>query len=464
MSSITAFLHDLAPGDVPAAVRERARLWLLDLAGVAAVGARTPLSRIVRDHAASQFGAGTRGAARMLMDGRPVGPAGAALAGGMTIDAMDAHDGHRLTKGHAGCGVLPALLALAEAEGRMDGAEFLCGLVLGYEIGTRAGIALHRTARDYHTSGAWVSVACAGLGSRLLGLDAGATRHALGIAEYHGPRSPMMRCIDHPTMLKDGSGWGAMAGVSACYLAADGFTGAPALTVEGADVADLWGDLGSRWHTPEQYWKAYPVCRWAQPAVEGVLSLRAAHDLRPEDVERIEVATFDASLRLAVRAPRTTEEAQYSTSYPAAAAMVRGRVGPAEVGPAAFADPEIGRLSGGMVLRAHAGHDAAFPARRFADVTLVLRDGRRLEVRDVEARGDPEAPATEGEIRGKFRDYAALALPPARVGRIEAAVGGLETDGLRPLLDALCAPLDQRCGETGGAAIGGGHPRGAPPW
>ena len=53
-------------------------------------------------------------------------------------------------------------------------------------------------------------------------------RHALGIAEFHAPRSQMMRCIDYPTMLKDGSGWGAMAGVSAAYLAADGFTGAPA--------------------------------------------------------------------------------------------------------------------------------------------------------------------------------------------------------------------------------------------
>ena len=54
----------------------------------------------------------------------------------------------------------------------------------------------------------------------------------MGIAEYHGPRSQMMRCIDYPTMLKDGSGFGAMAGVSAAFLAKDGFTGAPALTIE----------------------------------------------------------------------------------------------------------------------------------------------------------------------------------------------------------------------------------------
>jgi len=38
--------------------------------------------------------------------------------------------------------------------------------------------------------------------------------------------------INSPTMVKDGSRWGAMAGVSVAYLAANGFTGAPAFTVE----------------------------------------------------------------------------------------------------------------------------------------------------------------------------------------------------------------------------------------
>src|SRR3546814_7985834 len=84
---------------------------------------------------------------------------------------------------------------------------------MGYEVATRAGIVLHGSVSDYHTSGAWNALGVAAVASRLLGLDRERTRHAIGIAEYHGPRSQMMRCIDHPTMLKDGSGWGAFAGV-----------------------------------------------------------------------------------------------------------------------------------------------------------------------------------------------------------------------------------------------------------
>jgi 2-methylcitrate dehydratase PrpD len=416
------FLHSLRWQDVPAPVQDRTRDFLLDLLGVATGGIGTRLGRIIRDHAFDQFGGG---AARMLLDGRRVSTAGAALAGGMTIDAYDAHDGHRLTKGHAGCAALPAAMAMAEATGSIDGGDLMVALLLGYEIGTRAGIALHRTACDYHTSGAWAALSCAAIGARYLRLTQDQTRHALGIAEYHGPRSQMMRCIDHPTMLKDGSGWGGMAGVSAAYLARDGFTGAPAITAEGADVADLWGDLGQTWRVMEQYYKPFPVCRWAQPPVQAVLSLMQDHGLRSSDVARIEIVTFHQSLRLATRTPATTEEAQYSTAFPAAVAAVRGTIGAADIAEDAFADPEIRRLAEGMQVTEHDSYNAAFPARRLAHAVVVLQDGTRLQSAPTEARGDPEAMVSRGEIRAKFHACADPVLGATRATALRAAVEGL---------------------------------------
>lgn len=99
----------------------------------------------------------------------------------------------------------------------------------------------------------------------------------------------MMRCIDHPTMVQDGSACGAFAGVSAALLAAEGFTGAPAGLLEASDVAHLWSDVGARWRLRELYFKPHPVCRRAQPAVEAGLALRREHDLRPQDIEAVVV-------------------------------------------------------------------------------------------------------------------------------------------------------------------------------
>ena len=81
------------------------------------------------------------------------------------IDALDAHDGHRLTKGHAGVVILPVLLALCDELAACSGAEFLTRFVIGYEIAVRTGIALHASVDDYHTSGAWNAVGAAALAS-----------------------------------------------------------------------------------------------------------------------------------------------------------------------------------------------------------------------------------------------------------------------------------------------------------
>ena len=435
------FLHSADADTIPEEMLGLGRKWLLDLLGVAAGATGTAMSRLIRNHAAEHFAPNQRKAA-ILFDGRLVSPSGAALAGGMTIDALDAHDGHKLTKGHVGCGVLPALLAFTQAEKLTDDRAFLASLVVGYEIGTRAGIALHRTASDYHTSGAWIAIATAALGARVMKLDTARTRDAIGIAEYHGPRSQMMRVIDQPTMLKDGSGWGAMAGVSAAYLAAGGFTGAPALTVEGDDVSDLWGDLGQTWRISEQYFKHYPICRWAQPSVQAVLDLRRAHNLRSEDVEAIEITTFHQSKRLAKRAPVTTEEAQYSTAYPTAVAIVRGGVSPDDVMERSFDDPEIRRLAESMFVVECDRYNAAFPANRISSVTLTLRNGRTLTSGDTEALGDPENPATEEDVKAKFHAYARPKLGGDRADALERAVGRLGNgEGLDALKALIFAPV-----------------------
>ena len=437
---VLSWLHDTTFDDLPAEVTAFGRRCLLDLIGVAAAGRRTELSHIIHEHAANHFGAATDGsgpAASILFDGRTVSPAGAALAGGMTIDSIDAHDGNKFTKGHTGCHQFPALLAFTEAEGRDDPVEFLTSLIVGYEIATRAGIALHETAPDYHTSGAWGAVGVAALGSRVLGLDHGTSFEAMGIAEYHGPRSQMMRCIDHPTMLKDGSGWGAMAGVSATYLARDGFTGAPAVTVNDPAVAHLWSDLGSTWLIFEQYFKPAPVCRWAQPAVEAALAVRREHGVRGDEIDRVEVATFHEAARLATASPETTEQAQYSLPFPVAAALHHGRLGAPEITGSGLDDSAVLDLASRVTVVEDDAHNALFPGNRVARVVLQLVDGRRLVSKDTEPRGDPEAHLTDVEIRGKFHSFADPVLGATRANAIELAIDEIGADDSDPDLVTL---------------------------
>ena len=435
MTDALSFVMGLKWADVPEPVRARVKMALLDVIGVGAGGAGFRAARIAQGFARDHLG----GDAPLLFAEGRASTAGAAFASGMSIDALDAHDGFNPAKGHIGAALFSSLWPYMKG---MRGADFLTALVAGYEFGARAAMAQHGTVPDYHTSGSWGAVTGTAMLARLWGLDHETARHAIGIAEYHGPRSQMMRGVDHPTMLKDGTGWGAMTAVGSALLAQAGFTGAPAITVEQAPA--YWADLGQRWYTLEQYFKPYPVCRWAQAPIEGVLALRRLHGLTSTDVARIHVATFHESIRLATNTPKATDEAQYSTSFPCAVAMVRGDVRPADIDDNALNDPEIVRLSNALTMSEDAQANAVFPLTRLAKVTLTLHDGREVSSDWMQPRWDHTAPPTQAEITAKFHAYADAPLGTARALAIRNAVETLEDTSTDRLVALLAQPIKRR--------------------
>ncbi|HVE50955.1 MAG TPA: MmgE/PrpD family protein [Casimicrobiaceae bacterium] len=444
--SVSAFALDLAYVDMPSEVVVQAQRCLLDLIGVAAAGSRTTAASIANHYASTQL-CGRDAQARMLFDGRSASLAGAAFAGAATLDAFDAHDGHVLTKGHAGAALLPALLACVDgidaAPLRYDGREFLTALVVGYEIATRAGIALHASVAEFHCSGAWNSLGCAALASRYLALDRKRVSHALGIAEYLGPRGQILRVCDHPTMLKDGSAWGAHVGMTAAILARDGFTGAPAITIE--NTHDIFGDLGERWRINEQYFKAYPVCRWAQPAIEAALALRRRYEFDNDDIVNVTIESFREAIDLGsqCRYPATTDEAQYSLTWPVACALVHGDV---TVVDEALQETRGRALIDRITLRDNVEFSRRFPAERWARVSITLADSRTLVSDPARARGNPENPLDDEELVAKYHDLADPVVGTLRAQTIIDRVEALprESSVLRGLIDDLLAPISAR--------------------
>lgn len=438
------FIHELQWQDIPADVQQQAKRCLLDTIGVAIVGRQTEVSRIIYNHVARHFGGNE---AALWFDGRSTSLVGAALAIGMTIDAFDMHDSCRLVKGHAGVAQVPvALGSIGLAQTAVSGKELLTTLTMAYDMAIRTGTAQHATVCDYHTSGSWNAVGTAAIIARRLGLSREQTRHALGIAEYHGPRSQMMRAIDYPTMVKDGSGWGAMAGVSAGFLAADGFTGAPAITVEDdyakLSVAEYWADLGESWALMLQYFKPYAVCYWAQAAIAGALQIQQGEGLDTGEIAKIRVYTFHEATRLAMRAPTTTEEAQYSLPFPVAGALVHGRLNLDELSGDNLQHPEVLRLAHGVELIEDDYFNDRFPAQRLSRVEIETNDGCCFDSGVVKPLWDLTSQATDDELRQKFRDLALAYVPKGIATQLEQLIWHVEDlADVSPLVDLLKRPL-----------------------
>ncbi|MFN6978278.1 MAG: MmgE/PrpD family protein [Gemmobacter sp.] len=431
LRAVCDFALRLAPGDVPGPVLDRAALLMLDTLGICAAAGPMEAGVIARETAVALQGAGEPGtAARMLFDGRRVSLAGAVFAAATQIDNLDGHDGYNPTRGHVGVVAVPALAALAE-HADLAGPEALAALVVGYEVAGRAGIALHASASDYHTSGAWNALGVAAMAARLRGMTDGQLREALGIAEYHGPRSQMMREIESPTMLHDGSGWGALAGMTAAILAERGFTGAPAVTVEGAAAAAHWADLGRFWQVKHQYIKPYPTCRWAHAAIDAARELQLAHGFAHDDVLAVRVHSFDYAAALFRGMPDTTSKAQYALPFPVAVMLVHGRIGLEHIAGAGLADPAVAALVARTEVATEPRLEARYPAGRWAEVEIALADGRVVNSGDVHARGGPERPFGATEIIAKFHAFADPVLGTPRAAAIRDACLALTRPGSR---------------------------------
>ena len=441
---LARFNTDLRFEDIPEGVSRMAALYMLDLIGVAAAGSRLEAGKIARDHAVRHWAAGLGApSARLLFDGRPASLPGFGFAMAMQLDNLDAHDGWQPSKGHAGAALFPALAAFgAAAETPLSGREALTAFISGYEIAYRAAVALHATVEDYHTSGAWNSLGCAAIGARLRGLNEEMLRHALGIAEYHGPRSQMMREIANPTMLHDGTGFGAPVGIQAALLAEDGFLGAPAATVEFEDAVFAWDNLGSEWLTTKQYIKPYPICRWAHAAIDAALTLRNAHDLKPEMIERVEISTFEYSVALNCEVPTTTSNAQYSLAWPVACALVRGEVGVEEVMESSFKDPHLVAMTERTSAIVDPHIETTFPDERLASVGITLKNGDVLDSGVTQASGGPDPQPSQQEVVDKFHAFAGPVIGSERSETIVSTTLALHEENrhFSDLLELLFQP------------------------
>ena len=379
------FIVETTWGNLPETVQNKVKMCLMDDLSATISGAQTEVSRIATDFAAMRM---PGEASTILLHGKKATTPGAAFANASAANGLDTDDGARYAYGHAGAQIFPAALAVAEA-GSLSGADLLTGMVVGYEVAHRIGRCWHDHHEIYQACGSWGSVACAAVAAHLMKLDIDRTKNALGIADYHAPNLPMMRDIADPAMVKHGIGWGALTGISAAELASLGFTGIPTLlSVE--KYREWVEDIGGHYIMVDGVgWKAkgYACCGWAHAAAEGSRKLLDEHNIDLQTIDRIVVDTFQESAALGTRLPSTTEEAQFNLSWPVAAMLADGEIGPAQTLEQRLQDETIRSLAAKVEVRESEElnelcrlFQKGDPRGRFASrVTLILKDGERLE-------------------------------------------------------------------------------------
>lgn len=428
------FIHTLKLEKVPSSVVRHAKVCLLDLVGASIAGAGAKGARILSDFCAREMKG--MGEATVIGTKRKVSCVAAALVNGFIANALDIDDGYRKIKGHPGAAVFPAVLALSEKIGAR-GKEFLEALIVGYEIGIRAGVILHGHYGFYHGSGSWGAIASAAAGSRLLRLSGEQTKNALGIAEAYAPLIPEIRAVEHPAMApKDGINWGAMVGTSATFLAQEGYTGTPSLLSDGKRNVDVF-TLGKTYRMMALYFKRYPCCRWAHPAIDGILAIMTKERLDYQEISSITVRSFSEVLSLFSTPPTSMENAEYNLCYPVAVAVIYGEFAPKYLQEKYFQDREIIQLMKKMRVIKDPAIQKQFPARCLGEVEVLTKRGRRYHSGVIAAKGDYDYPISEEALEEKFLLMTREQLGEKRAMRCVKLVREFERHRTRDLIDFL---------------------------
>jgi 2-methylcitrate dehydratase PrpD len=428
---VSNFVHTVRWQALPPAVQARIRLALLDTLGATLAGTLTPISAITAEYAAVTWPGDE---AAILLHNQRSSAIGAAFSNGYAANGIDIDDCALYTKGHPGAQIFPTALALAESM-ELGGAAMMTAMVVGYEVAHRAARIWHATHEVYQACGSWGSVTCAAIAAHLIKLPPEQIHHALGIAEYHAPNLPMMRDIDDPAMVKHGIGWGTMTGITAAQLAARGFTGTPSL-FGFEDYADWVADIGQHYIMADNIaWKGYACCAWDHAAMRAGEQLVAAHDIRVDEIARLDVEAPHVTLRLGTRIPITTEEAQFNLAWPLAALLLDGEVGPAQILEDRFDDPELLDLAGRITVVETDELNHLYRLAERGDlsgcyaaiVNITLKDGRTFRSDIVEGNINfPQEGWDEERVENKFRWLVGQVLDEARIDQLVEMVGRFE--------------------------------------
>jgi len=437
---LAAFAAQLRLQDIPAPVLRRTEDLFLDWLGSTLAGKSARAVQAIERYAQA-MGPSVRvedGGAEVLISRRTTSPHFAAMVNAAASHVVEQDDVHNGSVFHPAAVVFPAALATAQATGA-SGREFLAAVVAGYEVGIRVGEFLGRSHyRIFHTTATAGTLAAAAATGRLLGLDAEAMLHAFGSAgtQAAGLWEFLRDAADSKQLH---CAHAASAGLASAWLAREGFTGARRI-LEGeqglaagmssdADPGRLTDGLGRRWATAETSFKYHASCRHTHPSADALLALMREQRLAADDIAEVRALVHQGAIDVLGRVvvPATVHQAKFSMG------TVLGLV--AEFGYAGldefdrhFLAPRVAAFRDRVAMQLDAEVDTAYPQRWIGKVDVRTRDGRALDARIDEPKGDPGNTLTRAELEDKARRLAAYgaAANPAEMGALIESVWALE--------------------------------------
>ncbi|MCA0050249.1 MmgE/PrpD family protein [Mesorhizobium sp. B283B1A] len=407
---LSAFIAELDFEQIPPRVVHFAQGLMIDWLGSALAGKGAHQVEMIDGFARAMGPAD--GPSTIIPTRRRTSPYFAAMVNAAASHVVEQDDVHNGSVFHPAAVIFPAVLAIAEAEGK-TGREILTACIAGYEVGIRVGEFLGRSHYQiFHTTGTAGTVAAAAAVGKLIGLDAAGINHALGSAgtQAAGLWEFLRDAADSKQLH---TARATTNGLCAAFLARDGFKGA-AQILEGkkgmaagmssdADPARLTDGLGSRWATEETSFKWHASCRHTHPAADALQLLLRCGGLGPDDIADMVTHVHQGAIDVlgAVDIPQTIHQAKFSMGTVLGLIAVHGVADLDAFERHSLADDRVTRFRSKVRMEFDAEVDTLYPKQWVGKVSVTTVDGRKLTARVDEPKGDPGNTLAKQELEAK---------------------------------------------------------------
>ena len=446
---LSEFVTDGSAVGLPDDLWMLSKQYLLDTIGAMVIGSGKPWAQIVSGFSAG-VGGTTDGPSTIVAYPTKTLPQMAAFANGNMGHGFEIDDVHDESLTHPGVAVVPAALAVAE-ETHSSGEELLLSIVMGYELISRVGLGVgsvsHMLGGFYPTGTNGVFGAAAAAG-RLLKLTAEQLTYAMGTAGSFA--SGIVEYSVSGGMVKRlHAGRAAEGGVTAAYLARNGFTG-PTTVLEGKfgycrtfsrapDLPRLLENLGSEYKIRQITVKPYFCCSDIHPVIDALLDIKRENTVSLGDVEHILVESTTKLFELnSIPGHTSMMAAQYSVPFTAALVLTREIKDPAIYHEGILQESVLQALQDKVEMRAIPEFDALYPRTIAARVTITLQNGKKLVATNRGATGSIHKPMSKVDIEEKFMRLADPILPAGNAAKVLRLVDDIkDAPDIHPVMALL---------------------------